>query len=911
MPLIYSSSVFGQPPQALSTKDKNEAWKRANLDWAEQLLRAELPAKKKKLTKNYNVAQGVIDIEDYINVAENEYKSIYTEIENQVDQSIMAENEVIADDLHCYPVVPSIINVLVGELVKKFDHLKIKAVDDYSTNDYFEYKKQLVVEYIKQKAQAEILSKMGNQDIDPNSEQGQQVLQQEMQQVMSLPDIQKFMNRNYKSNYEEWANRIMEQSQHKYGIAEKEPELFKHQLITDEAYMHIRLDDDIDVEVWNPIDTYCLKNKNSKYVSDSDFIGRQYFTTIGDVVSKYRDKIDHALLEKFGAPLGVSPVLGDTWRPTPDDYQSNMNAERKLLYFKYLVGGEEYTNTSKVLLTECYWKSYRRFAKVTSMYIGMTEPLTKILDDTFEVTMKPEYDDDGNLIYGEEVEYFYAPQIWKGTKLNFSLGSNPSNIIDENDYLDKSFRTKNKDDKKFKSKDDVEKGVLYIDVQPVEYQFCDSINPFRPKIPVAGCDGFEPGMNVGKLSLVDKTKPYQVLLNACLNQIDNFMKTEIGLFYVLDQKLVPRSSIDGEWNQNNWLKFIMTAKETQMGVVDQNQVNMEGGQAFPQPTVVNLLKNPQFESRLNLAVTFKNMLFEVIGITPQRLGTIAAQETATGVNQAINNSYSQTEVYFFNHTNLMCEFKGLLLDAEKYMESKKNTSRIQYLNSNEENIIFEIDTDDLLLRRYNIYLTSNPDSQRVLEQLRQLAIQNNTAGANLLDLATIIESNNTREIKDVLKASIDNMQAQQQAQQEHEKQLQEQQLQVQQQMAQEKMAFEADQNERDRKARMYEAEVKAMGFAKNPDADSNGIADLLEIQRYNLEQHKTYSDILNQNTKLRNDKFEGQTKLEIEKAKIAQKEAETNSKERMKDLEIQRDYANMQNDIRVAKENAKGRNKSK
>ena len=52
---------------------------------------------------------------------------------------------------------------------------------------------------------------------------------------MSLPEIQKFMQRNYKSNYEEWANRIMEQATYKYKLQEKELELFKHQLIVDEA----------------------------------------------------------------------------------------------------------------------------------------------------------------------------------------------------------------------------------------------------------------------------------------------------------------------------------------------------------------------------------------------------------------------------------------------------------------------------------------------------------------------------------------------------------------------------------------------------------------------------------------------------------------------------------------------------
>ena len=48
------------------------------------------------------------------------------------------------------------------------------------------------------------------------------------------------------------------------------------------------------------------------------------------------------------------------------------------------------------------------------------------------------YDKDKNLIAGEELEYFYAPQVWKGAKLNFAYGSVPSTVVNENEYLDKS-----------------------------------------------------------------------------------------------------------------------------------------------------------------------------------------------------------------------------------------------------------------------------------------------------------------------------------------------------------------------------------------------------------------------------------------------------------------------------------------
>lgn len=905
MPIIYNSNIFGQPPQALPSDKKDELWKRANMDWMEQLLKGFLPEKRSRLIKNYNVAQGVIDVEDYIDTDLNVYKNIFDGVETAMEDSLLADSDIIADDLKFYPIVPSIINVLTGELLKKFDHIKVKAVDEYSANEALEYKKQLMLQYLQQKAQTKIAQQLESQGISQDSPEFQEQMQQAVQQAMSIPEIQKFMNRNYKNNYEEWANRILEQSELKHRLKEKEIELFKHQLIADEAYSEIRIDDnDIEVINWNPYDTLVIKPKHVKYTSDADLVSRQYWTTIHDVVSKYRDKIDKALIEKYNTPLGVTPTFSER-RLQPDDNQSLMLNEKKLIAFKYMMGGIELDASSKVLVTEGYWMSRRRLAKLTAIYEGVR--IEKIVDDTFKVTIKPVYDKDKNLIAGEELEYFYAPQVWKGAKLNFAYGSVPSTVVNENEYLDKSIFGKKTDDLNA----DVSRGWIYIDVEPLEYQFTDEHQPFKPKIPVVGCDGFEKNMNVGKLSLIDKTKALQVMYNGFMNEIDKFAKTEIGLFYIMDQRSIPQQSLDGTWGKYNWLKFIMTAKDSGLGVVDNSASNLEGNPAMQQPSVVNLLNNDRFKSRIELANYCEQQIMKVIGISPQRMGSINSQETATGVNQAINNSYSQTELYFYNHTNLMRELKSMILDAEKYIESKKPVSRVNYLNSDVENVLFEIDTEDLLLRRFNIFLTNSTDSQRVLEQLRQLAIQNNTSGASMLDLATIIESSNVREIKDTLAASLQNFQKQEEAKRQHEQQMLQQQLEAQAVEKEKERQFIADQNERNRLKDMYIADVKATGMSRENDIDQSGINDALEVSRFNLEQEKSYSDILNKEQDRNMKQKEYQSKAAIEKEKVNLKKQEIASKERMKQMEISRDLANMKNDEKVALINKQGRDKKK
>jgi hypothetical protein len=222
-------------------------------------------------------------------------------------------------------------------------------------------------------------------------------------------------------------------------------------------------------------------------------------------------------------------------------------------------------------------------------------------------------------------------------------------------------------------------------------------------------------------------------------------------------------------------------------------------------------------------------------------------------------------------------------------------------------MMFELDTEDLLLRRFNIYVTSSPDSTRALEQLRQLAIQDNTTGASLLDKAIIIETSNIRDIKDQLAQSLQKAQEQQQEQRQHEQEMLDKQLASQQQMEESKRMFEAEEKQKDRIKDMYIADVRSLGFSNESDTDNSGINDILEVERFNLEQNKSYSDILDREMQNKSKERELKSKLDIEKEKVNIKKQELQSKERMKNIEIQRDFANMVNDEKIARLNKEGK----
>jgi hypothetical protein len=280
-------------------------------------------------------------------------------------------------------------------------------------------------------------------------------------------------------------------------------------------------------------------------------------------------------------------------------------------------------------------------------------------------------------------------------------------------------------------------------------------------------------------------------------------------------------------------------------------------------------------SRINLATYFKNQAFEVIGLNPQRMGQqLSVQQTATGVEQAMNASYAQTEQYFIQHSDyLMPRVHQMRTDLAQYYHSKKPSLRLQYITTNDEKVNFQINGTDLLMRDFNIFCTTKTNQRSIMEQLRSLAINNNTTGASIYDLGNVIKAESIAELTGVLKEAEQKSMAQKQAEMQQQQQMQQELLASQERQKQMDLEFKADEAEKNRQKDILVAEIRASGYGAMMDIDKNMESDFDQNMK-DIRQSEQYREQMNFKREQEVNKTAmGTQKMELERERLqAQRE---------------------------------------
>jgi hypothetical protein len=322
--------------------------------------------------------------------------------------------------------------------------------------------------------------------------------------------------------------------------------------------------------------------------------------------------------------------------------------------------------------------------------------------------------------------------------------------------------------------------------------------------------------------------------------------------------------------------------------LDTSITNTENALNFQHYQVLNLEQTQRLMSRIQLANYFKNQAFEVIGINPQRMGQQIAQQTATGVEQALNASYNQTEVYFVQHSdNLMPRVHQMRTELAQYYNSTKPSIRLQYITAADEKVNFQINGTDLLMRDLNIFCTTKTNSRSVMEQLKSLALNNNTTGASIYDLGNIIKAESIAELTGVLKKSEEKTNALRQQQQQHEQELQQQQQQAIMEQERLKQQFIAEEKDKDRQARILEAEIRAAGMGAAVDINQNAMSDYQDALA-KIQQQQNYTDTTN----FKREQEVNKTRFNEQKLDIERQRLQTQQEIANKQLEIARTNKN-------------------
>lgn len=820
-----------QPIQFLSTKEKDLEWAAWNIDWLEFQGMKQLRRNAKRLLKNYKLAKGIIDKSDYIVEENNEYGDLI---------DILTKEEETALELKFYPIIPNVVNILCGEFSKRTSKIMFRAVDEFSYNEMLEEKRQMIESVLLQDAQQKMMVQLINMGVELESEEAQQQMAPE--NLRTLPEIESFFRKSYRNIGEEWANHQYRIDEQRFRIQELEERAFRDSLITDREFWHFHMmEDDYEVELWNPLLTFYHKSPDTRYTSQGNFVGKIDLMTPADVIDKYGWMMTQEQLESLEQAYPIRSLSyimpgtqndGGFYDPTRshewNTQMPSLGMRQFISAYDNLVAGDEivnwlladsedmldHGNSLMVRVTTLYWKSQRKVGHLTKI-TEEGDIIQEIISEDYKVTDKPIYNttvyknkSKDNLIFGEHIDWIWINETWGGIKVGpnraaFWGTKNPGGF--EPIYLGHNKGRPGR----------------------LKFQFKGDNSLYGCKLPVEGCVFSD--RNTKSVSLVDSMKPFQIGYNVVNNQIADILVDELGTVILFDQNALPRHSMGEDWGKGNLSRAYVAMKNFQMLPLDTSITNTENALNFQHYQVLNLEQTNRLIGRVNLANYFKQQAFEVVGINPQRLGQQMGRQTATGVEENLNASYAQTEVYFTQHSDyLMPRVHQMRTDLAQYYHSTKPSVRLQYITSADEKINFQINGTDLLLRDINVFCTTNTNARAVMEQLKQLAINNNTTGASIYDIGNVIKSESIAELSNVLKAAEEKVQAQRQQEMEHEQAILQQQQEAAERQKQMELSFEAEQNDKDRQKDILVAQIRSAQMAAMQDFDNNQQNDYID-----------------------------------------------------------------------------------
>jgi hypothetical protein len=184
-------------------------------------------------------------------------------------------------------------------------------------------------------------------------------------------------------------------------------------------------------------------------------------------------------------------------------------------------------------------------------------------------------------------------------------------------------------------------------------------------------------------------------------------------------------------------------------------------------------------------------------------------------------------------------------DLAQYYHSTKPSARLTYLTGADEKVNFEINGTDLLMRDLNIYCSTTANHRAVLEQLKGMAMQNNTSGASIYDLGKVIQSDSLAELNNALKSSESKQQEQKQQEQQSAQEMQKEQLASQEKQKQMEIQAAADRDDKMIQKDITVAEIRAAGYGSMADINQNKESDFAEAMKQirETDQYQAQTDL--------------------------------------------------------------------
>lgn len=382
------------PPQALSFKKKNDAWKHKVMDWADS-----------KTFFNYSLVRKSI-VHKKINYDLVEGKLHMNDLEVILNPDNLQTNY-IPDNIQHYSIINSKLNVLRGEEAKRvFDYRVVVT----NANDISE---------IENNKKAELLQRL--QQLIQNTAQSEEEFNQELER----------MNEYYTYEWQD-LKEIRANSLLNHYVKELEmPVLFNNgfmdaMIVGEEIYQCDIVGGEPTIERLNPLKLRCFKSGYSNRIEDADIIIYEDYWSPGKVYDTYYDVLspkDREYLETAPDHFGQAAI--DSLDNVDERYgfvNNNMmgeefTASEGFFFDPFGVHGQYSNNLlpfdtiGNVRVLRVYWKSKRKIKKVKSYNQETGEEEFSFKPETYVI----------NPDLGEEETIYYINEAWEGTKIGENI----------------------------------------------------------------------------------------------------------------------------------------------------------------------------------------------------------------------------------------------------------------------------------------------------------------------------------------------------------------------------------------------------------------------------------------------------------------------------------------------------------
>jgi hypothetical protein len=337
--------------------------------------------------------------------------------------------------------------------------------------------------------------------------------------------------------------------------------------------------------------------------------------------------------------------------------------------------------SSHVYIMTCSWRSYKKVGMLSypDPRTGKMEEVE--VDDTFKMTEELK-------ARGATIEWMWDDEIWEGTMIG-----------DE----------------------------MFVNVRP---KFNQTGN-----LPYIGY--VYNNVNSIATSMVDLVKPHQYTYIIVWWRLEQELAKAKGKKFIMDMAQLPQSQ---GWTVDQWMYYFEN-----MGVIWIN--SMEEGRKGDPSSVAQFNQFQSIDMSLSQVVAqymeilnkLEQLVEDIMGVAPQRMGGVKPSETATGAQTAISRSTNVTKPWFYFHD----------LVKEAALDELLELAKIAYIDGAEMEMILDdmeietlkIDGDKLNASQMGVFITNSYEDRlrkEKVEQLLTMAVQQ--GNASLTDIANVINS---------------------------------------------------------------------------------------------------------------------------------------------------------------------------